>query len=423
MTAPSRTVEPGTRQAPPAPFDVGRIRADFPLLSRSVHGNPLVYLDNAATSQKPLSVIDAVRAYYTRDNANVHRGVHYLAERATSVYEHARCTVKQLINARHEREIVFVRGTTEAINLVAHSYGRSRVGPGDNVVISTIEHHSNIVPWQLLCEATGAELRVIPMNEQGELRMDGYETLLGDRTKIVAVTHTSNALGTITPLQDIIRLAHERDVPVLEDGAQAVPHFRPDMQELDCDFYAFSGHKMFGPTGVGVLYGKEALLDAMPPYQGGGEMIASVSFENTTYAPLPAKFEAGTPNIAGVAGLNAAVEYLLSVGYDGIAEHEADLLAYGTARLSEIEGLRLIGTARHKATVFSFDVDVAHAHDVATVLDQEGIAVRAGHHCAQPVIEAFGVPATVRASLALYNTRDEIDLLVSGLHRVHELFS
>jgi cysteine desulfurase / selenocysteine lyase len=402
-------------------WDVEAIRQDFPILGTRVHGKPLVYLDNAATSQKPQPVIDALAAYYTADNANVHRGVHLLSERATQAYEEARVRIQRFINAASPSEVIFVRGTSEGINLVAQSYGRSGVGAGDEVIVSALEHHSNIVPWQLLCEEKGAVLRVIPMTDAGELELDAYQRLLNERTRLVAVAHVSNALGTIVPVKRIIELAHGRGVPVLVDGAQAVPHLRVDVQELDCDFYAFSGHKVFGPTGIGALYGKAALLERMPPWQGGGDMIKAVSFEKTSYAALPYKFEAGTPNIADAIGLGVALEYLQSLGLERVAAYEHELLAYGTAALSALPGIRLIGTARDKASVLSFVVDGVHAHDVGTILDQEGIAVRTGHHCAMPVMQRLGIPAATRASLALYNTREEIDALVHALPKVREM--
>lgn len=403
-------------------FDVWRIRQDFPILKQRVHGKPLVYLDNAATSQKPQRVIDAVCQFYAEDCSNIHRGVHALSERSTQTYEQARVKVQRYINAASEREIIFVRGTTEGINLVAQTFGRSRVQPGDEIVISAMEHHSNIVPWQLLCQQTGARLRVIPMNDDGELLLDEYEKLLSDRTKLVSVVHVSNALGTINPIRHMIALAHERNIPIVIDGAQAVQHLKVDVQELDCDFYTFSGHKLYGPTGIGVLYGKAHLLDAMPPYQGGGDMIRSVTFEQTTYNDLPYKFEAGTPNIAGAIGLGAAIQYVNEIGLEAIAAYEHELLVYATEVVSNIPGLRIIGTARQKTSVLSFTLAGVHPHDIGTILDQEGIAIRTGHHCAQPVMDRFGVPATARASLAFYNTKEEIDALVAALHKVREVF-
>ena len=403
-------------------WDVERVRKDFPALHQRVHGKPLVYLDNAATSQKPQAVIDALVAYYSLENSNVHRGVHLLSEKATQAYEAARVRVQRFLNAADAREIVFVRGATEGINLVAASYGRTWIGAGDEVIISTIEHHSNIVPWQLLCEERGALLRVIPVDDAGELLLDEYARLLGARTKLVAVSHISNALGTVNPVKRMIEMAHRQGVPVLIDGAQAAPHLRVDVQELDCDFYVFSGHKALGPTGIGVLYGRAEWLERMPPYQGGGDMIASVTFEKTTYNALPYKFEAGTPHIAGVIGLGVALDYLSGLGLDRVAAHERELLTYGTATLQAAPGVRIIGTARDKASVLSFIVDGVHAHDVGTILDHAGIAVRAGHHCAMPVMRRFGVPATVRASLAFYNTREELDALGAGLREVREIF-
>ncbi len=402
-------------------FDVGKVRSDFPILREFVHGRPLVYLDNAATSQKPEVVIDAVSNYYRHGNANIHRGVHLLSQRATEEFEAARAAVQSFLNARESREIVFVRGATEAINLVAQSYGRQQVGMGDEVLISAMEHHSNIVPWQILCEEKGATLRVVPINDAGELRMDELERLLSPRTKIVAVAHLSNALGSINPIQQIVGMAHARNIPVLVDGAQAVPHLPVDVQEMDCDFYVFSGHKIYGPTGIGVLYGKATLLEEMPPYQGGGDMISSVTFEKTIYNKVPHKFEAGTPDIAGVVGLGAAITYVNGLGLSAIAAHEHELLAYATDRIGALPGVRIVGTAKEKAGVLSFVLDGIHPHDVGTILDLEGIAVRTGHHCAQPVMDRFGIPATVRASFAVYNTLQEIDALAEGLEKVKEI--
>jgi cysteine desulfurase / selenocysteine lyase len=412
----------GARHILEAPSNVYRIREDFPTLKQKVHGKPLIYLDNAATSQKPQAVLDTLLRYYTSENSNVHRGLHFLSELATKKYEDARIKIQRFINAADFREIIFVRGTTEAINLVACTYGRQHVRAGDEIVISALEHHSNIVPWQMLCEEKGAFLRVVPINDRGELLLEEYEKLLTPRTRLVAVNHVSNALGTVNPIRKIVELAHQRGIPVLVDGAQAVPHTRVDVRELDCDFYAFSGHKVYGPTGIGVLYGKAALLETMPPFQGGGDMISSVTFEKTTYNKIPYKFEAGTPNIAGVIGLGAAIDYLNSIDMEAVAGYEHGLLEYATDAISAVPGVRLIGTAREKAAVVSFVLDGVHPHDVGTILDQEGIAVRAGHHCAQPVMDRFGVPATVRASLGLYNTREEIDTLVAGLHKVSEVF-
>jgi cysteine desulfurase/selenocysteine lyase len=403
-------------------FDVARIREDFPILKQKVHGKPLVYFDNGATSQKPQAVIDALNHYYSAENSNIHRGVHYLSETATAAYEGARAKVRGFLNARADKEIIFVRGTTEAINLVAQSYGRSFLKAGDEIIVSAMEHHSNIVPWQMLCEQVGAKLRVIPINHDGEIVMDEYRRLLNDKTKFVSITHVSNALGTVVSVKEIVTLAHERGVPVLLDGAQAVPHLKVDVQELDCDFYAFSGHKLFGPTGVGVLYGRAELLEKMPPYQGGGDMISLVTFEKTHYNVLPYKFEAGTPHIAGGIGLGAAIDYLSTLDWNLVAAHEHQLLTYATEAVSNIEGLRIIGTAKEKAGVLSFVFDHVHAHDVGTILDQEGVAVRAGHHCAMPVMQRFGVPATTRASFAFYNTLDEIDVMVRAIHRVMKVF-
>ena len=404
-------------------LDVTAIRKDFPILAQQVHGKPLIYLDNAATSQKPKCVIEALTRFYQMDNANIHRGVHQLSERSTQSYEAARGKVQRFLNAANTREIIFVRGATEGINLVAQTYGRTHVSAGDEIVISAMEHHSNIVPWQMLCEEKGAVLRVIPINDRGEVEFDQFEKLLNHRTRLVAVSHVSNALGTINPVRAIINRAHSWNVPVLIDGAQAVPHMKVDVRDLDCDFYVFSGHKVFGPTGIGVLYGKEQLLEEMPPWQGGGDMIRSVTFEKTTYNDLPYKFEAGTPDIAGVIGLGAAIDYLDQIGMDAVAAHEHDLLEYGTRALESISGLRLIGTAREKAGVLSFVIDGVHPHDAGTILDREGVAVRAGHHCAQPVMDRFGVSATTRASLAFYNTKEDIDALVAGIQKVKEVFA
>lgn len=396
------------------------IRRDFPILAQAVRGKPLVYLDNAATKQKPQSVIDAVSNFYAQHNANVHRGVHYLSECATREYEQARQRVAQFINAPSAEEIVFVRGCTEAINLVASSFGQS-MRQGDEILISGMEHHSNIVPWQLLCERTGALLKVIPVLDDGTLDMSAYQRLLSDRTKLVSVVHVSNAIGTVNPVKDIIDLAHQKNIPVLIDGAQAASHLRVDVQALDADFYTLSGHKMYGPTGVGALYGKRALLDAMPPYQGGGEMITQVRFEQTTYNQVPYKFEAGTPNIAGAIGLAAAMDYIESIGFEAIHQHEQDLLAYATERLARLPGLRFIGTAPDKAGVISFLLGNVHAHDVGTIVDFDGVAVRAGHHCTMPLMDRFGVSATVRASFALYNTQEEVDTLVAALQKAQEM--
>jgi len=406
-----------------AGWDVERVRRDFPLLARPVNGRRLVYLDNAATAQKPRPVLEALTRFYSEYNANVHRAVYTLSEQATAAYEGARAKVQRFLGAAEAREIVFVRGTTEAINLVAQSFVRPRLTPGDEVVITAMEHHSNIVPWQIVCRERGARLRVAPMNRAGELLLDQYAALLSARTKFVSVVHVSNSLGTINPVPEMIRLAHARGIPVLVDGAQAVPHGPVDVRQMDCDFYAFSGHKAYGPTGIGVLYGRAGLLEDMPPYQGGGDMIRSVTFEETTYAPVPAKFEAGTPNIAGVIGLGAAVDYLRALDWDQIAAHEAELLSYASDAVASVPGARLIGTAARKAAVVSFVVDGVHAHDVGTILDQEGVAVRTGHHCTQPVMDFFGVPATARASFALYNGRDDVEALAKALVRVRQVFA
>ena len=403
-------------------FDVQRVREDFPILKLKVHGKPLVYLDNGATGQKPQCVIDALNAYYSAENSNIHRGVHYLSERATAAYEAAREKIRGFINARSDKEIIFVRGTTEAINLVAQCYGRGSLRTGDEIIVSAMEHHSNIVPWQILCEQIGARLRVIPINHDGELVLEEYHRLFNSRTKLISVTHVSNALGTVIPVKEMIATAHEQGVPVLLDGAQAVPHLRVDVQDLDCDFYAFSGHKLFGPTGVGVLYGRAELLEKMPPYQGGGDMISLVTFEKTHYNVLPYKFEAGTPHIAGGIGLGAAIDYLSALNWQQLAGHEHKLLSYATERLADIDGLRIIGTAKEKAGVLSFVLENIHAHDVGTILDQEGVAVRAGHHCAMPVMQRFGVPATTRASFAFYNTIEEVDALARAIYRVRKVF-
>lgn len=397
-------------------------RRDFPVLRETVRGKPLVYLDNAATTQKPQVVIDAEADFYSHTNANVHRGVHALSQRATDQYEAAREKVRRFINAASTKEVVFVRGTTEAINLVAQSFGRPHLGADDNVIISAIEHHSNIVPWQMVCAQTGAELRVVPVNDAGELDVDMFERLIGPNTKMVAVTHLSNALGTIPPVARIIEMAHAHGVPVLLDGAQAIAHLGVDVRALDCDFYAFSGHKIFGPTGIGVLYGREALLEAMPPYQVGGDMIRTVTFGQTEYNVLPYKFEAGTPNIAGAIGLGAALDYVSGVGIDAIAAHEQDLLDHATALVSRIDGLKIVGTAAQKASILSFTMDGVHPHDIGTILDHEGVAIRAGHHCAMPLMQRFGVPGTARASFSFYNTRAEVDAFVAALSKVQEMF-
>ena len=409
--------------ARPRVFDVDKVRRDFPVLHQQVHGKPLVYLDNAATTQKPLAVIDAIDRYYRHDNSNIHRGVHTLSERATQDYENARAGVQKFINAADSHEIIFLRGATEAINLVAQTYGRKNVNAGDEVLITAMEHHSDIVPWQMLCTEKGARLRVAPINEAGELELDEFEKLLNPKTKLVAVGHISNALGTINPIKQIVRIAHQHNIPVLVDGAQAAPRLRVDVQELDCDFYAVSGHKMYGPTGIGFLYGKEELLEAMPPWQGGGDMIASVTFEKTVYNRLPYKFEAGTPNIADTVGLGAAIEFLNQLGIHEIEKHEADLLDYATEQLEKIPGVTIIGKARQKAGVLSFVMEDMHPHDIGTILDSEGIAVRTGHHCAQPVMQRYGIPATARASFGLYNTRAEVDALVRGINKVREVLA
>ncbi len=415
--------EAETRPPSLAAFDVKKVREDFPILQQKVHGKRLVYLDNAATSQKPWAVIDAERHFYTDINSNVHRGVHLLSARATQEYEDARVKVQRLLNAGDWREIVWTRGTTEAINLVAATYGRKNVGAGDEIVISAMEHHSNIVPWQMLCEEKGGRLRVAPITDEGELIFEEYEKLLGPRTRMVSMAHVSNVLGTINPVKRIAAAAHRRNIPVLIDGAQAAPHMKLDVRDLDCDFYAFSSHKVFGPTGIGVLYGKAALLEAMPPYQGGGDMISSVTFEKTLYNGIPYKFEAGTPNIAGAIGFAAAIDYVTRLDLEAAAAYEHELLRYATEKLSEIPEVRIIGTAKEKTGAISFVLDGIHPHDVGTVLDQEGIAVRTGHHCAQPLMDRFQVPATVRASLAFYNTREEIDALVAGIQKVKEIFA
>ena len=409
--------------APGTSLDVNAIRADFPILQRRVHGRPLVYLDNAATTQKPRAVIDRLVRYYEEENANIHRGVHTLSVEATDAYDAARDRVRRFLNAADAREIVFVRGATEAINLVARSFGGSQIGPGDEIVLSEMEHHSNIVPWQMICEEKGAALRVVPITDSGEFRLEAYEQLLNARTRIVAVTHVSNALGSVTPVGEIVRLARDRGIPVLIDGAQAVAHMRVDVQALGCDFYVFSGHKVFGPTGIGVLYGRLPLLEAMRPYQGGGDMIRSVTFDRTLYNEVPYRFEAGTQHIAGVVGLATAIDYLADLGLDRVAAHEHELLAYGTEALTTIPGLRLTGTAAQKAGILSFVMDDVHPHDIGTILDREGVAIRAGHHCCQPLMTRLGVPATARASFALYNTHVEIDALVGALRKVREVFT
>jgi cysteine desulfurase/selenocysteine lyase len=405
------------------PDDLSRCRAEFPALAQEVHGKPLVYLDSAASAQQPRVVIDAIAEYQRHDHANVHRGVHTLSQRATEAYENARDSLVRFVNAGSRREVVFTTGTTGAINLVAQSWARPRLAPGDAILITHLEHHSNIVPWQLVCEQTGARLEVCPIDDRGVVDADALASMMHERVKLVAVAHVSNALGTVLPVAAIVAEAHRRDIPVLVDGAQAMPHMPVDVRALDCDFYAFSGHKMFGPTGIGVLYAKEALLDAMPPYQGGGDMILEVTFEGTTYNELPYKFEAGTPNIAGAVGLGAAAEWLRSIGMERIARHEHELLRYLVSKLSEVDGVRLIGTAPDKASVQSFLLDDIHPHDLGTILDHEGVAIRTGHHCAMPVMDRFGVPGTARASLALYNDRDDVDRLAEALLKAKEVFS
>lgn len=414
--------EPRLHAVKPTAAGLDAARADFPILQQLVHGKPLVYLDNAATTQKPAAVIEAVNRYYRLDNANIHRGVHTLSERATAAYEGARATVRDFINAGSTEEIVFVRGATEAINLVAQTWGRTNVKPGDEILLSEMEHHSNIVPWQMLCRQVGAEIKVIPIDDAGELQLDRLDALLTERTRMVAVTHCSNALGTVNPVRRIIEKAHAAGAAVLVDGAQAVAHLAVDVQALGCDFYVFSSHKLYGPTGAGVLYGKQSLLEAMPPWQGGGEMIKYVTFEKTIYNDLPAKFEAGTPHIAGGIGLGAAIDYVTRIGLEAIGAHEHDLLAYATQCAAGISGLRIIGTARAKSGILSFDLGRIHPHDIGTMLDRQGVAIRTGHHCAMPVMQHYGVPATARASFALYNTRADVDVLVAGIHKVIEMF-
>jgi len=405
-----------------AGVDVARIREDFPILGLEVRGQRLVYLDNAATSQKPRSVIDALTRYYEAENGNIHRGVHYLSEKATELYDRTRETARRFFNAAHAHEVIFTRGATEGINLVAASFGQAFVRAGDEILVSHMEHHSNIVPWQLLCERTGAVLKVIPVTDAGELDMDAFRALLSERTRLVSVVHVSNALGTINPVAEIVRLAHEAGAVVLLDGAQSAPHTKVDVQALDCDFFVCSGHKMLGPTGASILYGKEAWLDRMPPYMGGGDMIEHVSFERSTWAPLPSKFEAGTPSIGDVVAYRHAFEYLEAVGLDAIAAHEHDLLTYAVEQVRDIPGLTLVGTAAAKAGVLSFVMDCAHPHDIGTILDTFGIAIRAGHHCAQPLMRRYGLPSTARASFYLYNTRDEVDTLVRAIHHVRSVF-
>jgi cysteine desulfurase / selenocysteine lyase len=406
-----------------SPFDVAAVRADFPILHQEVHGKPLVYLDNANTTQKPRQVIDTLNAFYSADNANIHRATHLLSERATRAYERSRIALQRFINAPQSRQVVLTKGCTESINLVAQSWGRTFLEPGDEVLISWMEHHSNIVPWQIVCEQTGARLRVVPIDDRGELRMDEFGRLLSERTKLVSVIHVSNALGTINPVEEIVRTAHAAGAVVLVDGAQATSHLPIDVQALDVDFYTFSGHKMFGPTGTGVLYGKQHLLEQMPPYQGGGDMIQSVTFEKTTYNTLPYKFEAGTPNIAGIVGLGAAVEYIESIDREAARAHEDDLLEYATAQVRTVPGVRVIGEARRRTSVLSFVMEHVHPHDIGTVLDNEGVAIRTGQHCAQPIMDRYGIVSTARASFAFYNTRDEVDALIGALHKARELLT
>jgi cysteine desulfurase/selenocysteine lyase len=410
-----------TKNLSKIPFDVELVRKEFPILSRQVHGQPLVYLDSGASAQKPQSVIDRISQYYSEEHANIHRGVHHLSQEATQAYEDARETIRAYINAKHSHEVLFTKGTTDGINLVASSFGRKFLNAGDEVIISTMEHHSNIVPWQMICEERGASLKIIPINSAGEIDMAEYKNLLNKKTKLVATVHVSNTLGTINPVEEIIALAHANDVPVLLDGAQAVPHMSVDVQSLDVDFYAFSGHKLFGPTGIGILYGKEDLLNQMPPYQGGGDMIEKVTFEKTTYNTLPHKFEAGTPNIVGGIGLGAAVDFVQQFDESEIAAHEADLLNYATEQLSQIDGMNFVGTAAHKACVISFNLDGAHPFDVGTILDQLGIAVRTGHHCTQPLMDFYKIPGTARASFALYNNREDVDKLVAGVRKAADM--
>jgi cysteine desulfurase/selenocysteine lyase len=403
-------------------YDINKIRGDFPILKKKVHGKNLVYLDNAATTQKPLQVLDKIEEYYTTTNANIHRGVHALSQQATDAFESARIKIKQFINALGKNQIIFTRGTTEAINLVAQTYGRANVKEGDEIIISHMEHHSNIVPWQMLCKEKGAKLRIIPIDDNGELIYEEFESLVNEKTKLVSIVYVSNSLGTVNPVKNIIDFAHQFNIPVLVDAAQAVNHVTVDVQKLDCDFLAFSGHKIYGPTGIGALYGKVDLLDIMPPYQGGGDMISKVTFEETTYNELPHKFEAGTPDIAGAIGLGAAIEYVSKIGIENIKEHETELLNYATEKVSQIPGLRIIGTAKEKMSVLSFVLENIHPHDIGTFLDFEGVAIRTGHHCTQPVMQRFKIPATSRASFAMYNTKEEVDVLVNGLKKIIEVF-
>ncbi|MCX8010493.1 MAG: cysteine desulfurase [Ignavibacteria bacterium] len=403
-------------------FNVEKIREDFPILRTLVFCKPLIYFDNAATTQKPQSVIDSISNYYSTINSNIHRGVHFLSEQATIAYESSRTKIKNFINARSEKEIIFTRGTTEGINLIANSFGKAFIKDGDEIIISTMEHHSNIVPWQILCEEKKAKLKIIPITDSGELILEAFENLITERTKLISLVHVSNSLGTINPIKRVIEIAHQRNIPVLIDGAQAVAHLKVDVRELDCDFYAFSGHKIFGPTGIGVLYGKEELLNELPPYQGGGDMIRSVTFEKTLYNDLPNKFEAGTPNIAGAIGLGYAIDYLNQIGLDKTSKYEQELLEYATNSLATIDGLEIIGTAKEKASVISFTIKDIHPHDIGTILDREGIAIRTGHHCTQPLMKRFNVPATARASFAFYNTKEEIDIFINALQKVIEVF-
>ncbi len=404
-------------------IDIEKIRKDFPILHQTVHGKPLVYLDNAATTQRPSAVIDEITRFYEEDNANIHRGVHLLSQRSTELYEGTRKTVQAFLNAKRKDEIVFTRGTTEAINLVAASWGADHLKQGDEILLSQMEHHSNIVPWQLICERTGAAIKVVNVTDEGELDLADFQKKLSGKTKLVSITHVSNALGTINPIKQIIELAHQVGAKAMVDGAQSAPHLKIDVQDLDADFYAFSGHKVYGPTGIGVLYGKHAILEYMPPYQGGGDMIHRVTFEKTTYAPPPARFEAGTPHIAGVVGLKKAIEYVEGIGLEAIAEHEHELTVYATEKLKEIDGLKIIGTAKHKSSVVSFILDGVHPHDLGTILDMDGVAIRAGHHCAQPLMDRFGVPATARASMAVYNTKEEIGALAQSIRKTKDLLS
>lgn len=427
LLVPNPSLRPAATAAntasPAAAFDVARIRADFPILNLTVAGKPLVYLDNAASSQMPQTVIDRLVHYQTHEHANIHRAVHYLSETATAAYEAARITLQKFINAAEAREVIFTSGTTESINLVAQSWGRQNIKAGDEIILTVLEHHSNIVPWQMLATDKGATIRVVPMNDTGELLQEQYKALFNEHTRLVSLGHVSNALGSIHPVKEMIAFAHARGVPVLIDGAQAAPHMAVDVQDLDCDFYAFSGHKLCGPTGIGILYGRAALLEAMPPFKGGGDMIHTVTFEKTTYAPIPNKFEAGTPPIAAAIGLAAAVDYLSRIGMAAIAAHEHDLLTYATAQLAAMPGVRLLGTAQHKAAVLSFTLQGIHPHDVGTLLNQEGVAVRTGHHCAQPLMTRLGVAATSRASFAFYNTRADVDALVAGIRTVQKVFA